>query len=113
MFCQFALIWSVTSFGAAILPFVPDLRYVIDNGLLLLMFMSGVFFSIEGLNEPIRSLLYLNPVAVLLDAYRTVLLDSNWPSWPALANILLVSCLLSVVALWILMVLDRRYPKVL
>ena len=113
VFCQFALVWSLTSLGAAILPFVPDLRYVIDNGLLLLMFVSGVFFSIDSLNEPIRSLLYLNPVAVLLDAYRTVLLDSNWPSWSALANILVLSCLISSLALWILMALDRRYPKVL
>ena len=113
MICQLALVWSLTSFCAAIVPFVPDLRYVIDNGLLLLMFMSGVFFSIEGLSEPIRSLLFLNPVAVLLDAYRAVMLDSNWPSWSALANVLLLSGGLSAVAFWLLMALDRRYPKVL
>ena len=92
---------------------MPDLRYVIDNGLLLLMFVSGVFFSIEGLSEPVKSVLYLNPVALLLDAYRLVLLDSVWPSWTSLVSVLLFSSLLGAIALWILLWLDRRYAKVL
>ena len=111
--CQLVLVWSFTSLSAAILPFVPDLRYVIDNGLLLLMFVSGVFFSIEGLSEPVKSVLYLNPVALLLDAYRLVLLDSVWPSWTSLVSVLLFSSLLGAIALWILLWLDRRYAKVL
>ena len=111
--CQFVLVWSLTSFSAAILPFVPDLRYVIDNGLLLLMFVSGVFFSIGNVSEPVRSLLLLNPVAVLLEAYRAVLLESIWPSWSALGEILLFSFFVGVVALLFLIFLDRRYPKVL
>ena len=113
MFCQFVLVWSVTSLGAAILPFVPDLRYVIDNGLLLLMFVSGVFFSIDGIGEPIKTLLYLNPVAILLEAYRSVLLESDWPSWSDLAYVLVMSGFLGAVALWLLVSLDKRYPKVL
>ena len=111
--CQLVLVWSFTCLSAAILPFVPDLRYVIDNGLLLLMFVSGVFFSIEGLSEPVKSVLYLNPVALLLDAYRLVLLDSVWPSWTSLVSVLLFSSLLGAIALWILLWLDRRYAKVL
>jgi len=111
--CQVVLIWSLTSFCAAVVPFVPDLRYVIDNGLLLLMFLSGVFFSIENLEEPIRTILLLNPVAVLLEAYRSVLLFASWPNWTGMAYVLLFASVFGAAAIWLLTALDRRYPKVL
>ena len=68
MLVQFALVWSLTAFLAAVVPFLPDLRYVIENGLLIIMFLSGVFYSIGDLSPPVRDVLYLNPMALIPDA---------------------------------------------
>ena len=110
---QFMVVWSVTSFSAAIVPFVPDLRYVIDNGLLLLLFLSGVFFSIDEMREPIRQLLYLNPIALLIDSYRAILLEGRYPTIYNIGYLLAFSVVFSALALWLLKQFDRRYAKVL
>ena len=110
---QLLMVWSLTSFCAALVPFVPDLRYVIENGLLLLMFVSGVFFDIDGLSGTIRTVLYLNPMAVLIDSYREVLLLGSWPGMAGLIYVLSFSIVFAVISWWLLVRFDRRYPKVL
>jgi lipopolysaccharide transport system permease protein len=45
---QLLLIVAVTSLLAAIMPFFPDLRVILDNILMMLLFISGVFFDIAG-----------------------------------------------------------------
>ncbi len=76
---------------ALITPFLPDLRILINNGLMLLLFLSGIFFSIDKLPDLWRSILFLNPVAVLIQAYRDILIDARWPDWMALTIVLAVS----------------------
>ena len=113
MLVQFALVWSLTAFLAAVVPFLPDLRYVIENGLLIIMFLSGVFYSIGDLSPPVRDVLYLNPMALLLDAYRAVLIEGAWPAISGLAYSLAFSLFFGLIAAWLLIRFDRRYPKVI
>ena len=110
---QLLVVWSLTSFCAAIVPFIPDLRYVIENGLLMLLFLSGTFFSIDDLNDTIRFVLYLNPIAVLIDSYRSVLLENALPKPLLIAYVVAFSAVFSALSVWLLNRFDRRYPKVL
>lgn len=110
---QLALIWSLTAFCSALVPFIPDLRYVIDNGLLLLLFLSGVFFSIDEMGEPIRGLLNLNPMAILIEGWRSVLLEGVMPDARGIAYLVLFSLVFGGLSTWLLKLFDRRYPKVL
>ncbi len=110
---QFLLIWSVTCLLSAVVPFVPDVRYLIENGLLLLMFLSGVFFSIADFSGTIKTILFLNPVAVLIKNYRECLLYGEWPPIADLAYVLVFSLVVAAIAIWLLSRLDRRFAKVL
>lgn len=110
---QFALIWSITGFLSAVVPFVPDVRYLIENGLLLLMFLSGVFFSIGDFSPTVKTILYLNPVAVLIKNYRECLLYGQWPSLGDLVYVLVLSAVIAIAAFWLLAKMDRRFAKVL
>jgi len=110
---QFLLVWSLTAFSAALVPFVPDLRYVIENGMLMLMFLSGVFFEIGKLSPAIRDVLYFNPMARLIEAYRDVLMHGSWPVISDLAYVCVFSLAFCAVSWWMLNRFDRRYPKVL
>lgn len=98
---------------ASVLPFVPDLRQVVDNVLMLMMFMSGVFFSIHEIPPSMAPLLSLNPMTTMITAYRDVLLHNQWPAWGEQLYVLLVSLPLLGLSLWILHRNDRRYPKLL
>jgi lipopolysaccharide transport system permease protein len=111
--CQFLLVAAVASLLAAIVPFIPDLRFIIENGMLLLMFLSGVFFDMNRIDESMRAILYLNPVAVLLTAYRDVLLHNQWPPIFDIFYIAGFAAVVGAFSWYVLKRIDRRVIKVL
>jgi lipopolysaccharide transport system permease protein len=66
---------------AALIPYFPDARLVVDAFLRSLMIVSGIFFPIEKLPAWAHFYFYLNPLADLIQAYRNVLLHGQWPAW--------------------------------
>jgi lipopolysaccharide transport system permease protein len=111
MLTELCLLASVAMLVGAITPFLPDLRVAIDNGMMVLFFLSGIFFDINATSERVRFYLFLNPMAVLIDEYRNVLLRGIWPNWHKLALVLGFSVIIGYLALRILGRLDRRYGK--
>lgn len=82
--------------AAAITPWIPDFKLIIGTLMTLLMFASGVFYDYQDvLLEQHRSLFLLNPVASLIDNYRTVLIGAQWPNWSGLAYVAMVGMMLS------------------
>ena len=110
---QFFFMLGVAGLLAAVVPFVPDLNQIITNMLMPLFFLSGVIFDINRIPEPFRPFLYLNPLAVLIADYRTVLIDGQMPGWAGLAATLALSCVLWASACALMRRFDRIYPKVL
>ncbi len=106
-----ALITALTLLLAAVTPFLPDVRLLLESFLRLWLFVSGVFYPIEALPERFQAYLRFNPMAVVLDAYRDVLLAGVWPSFYPL----LCWGTASLVACWLACRLLRRldfvYPK--
>ena len=111
--CQFLLIAASTALLSGIIPYLPDLRYVIDNGLLLMMFLSGVFFDLNAFDGLLGMLLRLNPVAVLLDGYRTILIDGAWPTAASFGYLLAWAAAPGLLAWWLLKRIDRTVIKVI
>lgn len=110
---QFFLITAIGFFLAAIVPFAQDLKQVVDNLLMLMMFMSGIFFSVDALPEEFERYFYLNPMAGLIESYRVVLLDGHAPNLSMLLESLLVALPFFLVGMFILRRYDRRYPKMM
>lgn len=110
---EFLLIAALASLTAAIVPLVPDLKLVVDNGLMILMFVSGVFFDIDRLPYAAARILKLNPMASIIESYRAVLLHQNWPNWTGLGWSLLCALVMYGIAYYILRVNDRKYVKLM
>ncbi len=110
--CQFLLVASVTCLLSAIVPFIPDLRYVIENGMLLLMFLSGVFFNVADFEGLLGTLLMLNPMAVLLQGYRTVLIEGQWPAAGDMMFVMAWVLMTGLIGFYLLKLVDRRVIKV-
>lgn len=86
------LVASAALFSASIIPFYPDLRFLISSGLILLLFVSGVFYSPETIgDERLRLLLDLNPLSALIEAHRAVLLEGAPPDVARLGIVASVS----------------------
>lgn len=97
---------------AALVPYLPDLRIIVDNALQLQFFLSGIFYSVDRVPDPLRAWFFVNPMAGLLDDYRNVLLHDAWPDWGRLAITAVAGALLLVLALGLMHRLDRHYPRV-
>lgn len=108
---QLLFVTACAALLAAVVPFIPDLMALIDKGLALMFFMSGIFYDINRFPESVRVYFQLNPMAVLIENYRAVLLHDAWPDWQDLALVLLVSLLGLSAALYLLVRFDRVYPK--
>ncbi len=109
---QLLLLAGIASFLAAFVPFVPDLRLVIENGLMLALFLSGIFFDINEISNPARQYLLINPMAGLFDAYRNVLIHGSWPSWGYLLYVAFVAAFFLIAGGYLIKRLDRIYPKI-
>lgn len=97
---------------SAIVPFAPDIRQLVEKVLMLGFFMTGIFFDINTISESYRSYLMMNPMAVLIEGFRSVLLHNRTPQWGPLILIVL----LSTFGIWVAQILMKRfdhlYPKV-
>lgn len=111
-FTQLLLVLSLAMLVSAVTPFLPDLKVVIDNGLMLLFFLSGVFFNINDVQEPVKSYLLLNPMACLIDEYRNIMIRGVWPDIGRLGTVLTASFAFGFAGLALLKRLDHKYGKV-
>lgn len=104
---------ALTFVLAAIVPFLPDLRFVVENLLIAVFFMSGIILKAEAVPEIYRDYYYLNPIVNIIESYRHILMHQIWPDWSALLTI----GLLSGLGIWLGTRLIARfeyiYPKVM
>lgn len=110
---QLLLIVAVTTLLAAVIPFFPDLRYIIENVMLMLFFVSGIIFDMNNLPESVQRYLQLNPMACLITMYRQLLLNGIQPEWKLLFYVVLFSFSVLILSIWILRRYDREYPKII
>jgi lipopolysaccharide transport system permease protein len=97
---------------AAVMPLLPDLRFVVEQLLSVLMFLSGVVFALQRVPAPYADWLAWNPVWVLLEALRGVLLRGDWPDWSAIVRVSAPALVLAVLGLFCVQCLAARYPKI-
>jgi len=109
---QFLLNAACGGIMSAFVPFVPDIKIILEKILMLGFFMSGVFFDLSKIPEKYQFYFMLNPMAVLIKEYRKVLLYNFCPDWISLVIIALFSITGIILAQIIIIRLDRKYPKV-
>ena len=102
---QLAFTTCVAFVVAGIVPFFPDARFLVDTGLVMMMFMSGIFYSYDLILPEHQPLFFLNPMANIIKNYRDILLHNQWPDWHAL-SIIFIAC---IVFLIITIAVYRKY----
>jgi lipopolysaccharide transport system permease protein len=108
---EMVFVAASTSIVAAVVPLVPDLRFVIEQVLQVVMFLSGIVFSLDGLPPDLKRWFAFNPIAVLVEAGRGILMHAQWPDWSALGRVALVSLVLYAFGAWLIVRLTPRYVK--
>ena len=78
---EFMVIVAFTLPLAFVMPYFPDARVAVDAILRSIMLVSGIFFPVSQLPPEWHFYFHLNPMADLMEAFRAVLLDGQWPHW--------------------------------
>lgn len=110
---ELVLIVGCSLLLAAIVPFVMDVRVLVANGLTMLMFLSGIFFSVQDFPQDVQLYFYLNPMVSVIEGFRAVLLQGQMPNWSYLFSVALLGGILCLLGYGIFRKFDRYYPKVM
>lgn len=112
-FVQLLFTTSITFMLAAVVPFLPDLRFVVENVLQAVFFISGVFVAASIVPEEYLGYYYLNPMTNLIEDYRNVLMYAKMPDWSSLLMVLLISVLGIMLGAYLIKRFEHIYPKVM
>ena len=94
---QMAIMMPFVLGAAWITALIPDVRMLINIFVLIMMFLSGIFWDVNELPTPVREqVMTYNPLAFLIDAYRQILLHQSMPDWLHLGSLFLIGVLLSM-----------------
>lgn len=91
---QFLLTVGLVYFAAAIYVTFRDTQYLLGIALMLGFYLSPVLYDASAVPERFRWLYDLNPLAILIGAYRSVLLAGELPAGPNLIYLAILSSLL-------------------
>ena len=71
--------------------FYRDIQHIVTVTLMLMFYITPVFYRSGALAETYQFIFKANPVAVLIDSYRTVLFYGKFPDWGSLLLVGMVS----------------------
>lgn len=81
---------GITWFLSAVGVFVRDTSPIVSPISMVLMFVSGVFFSLDALPPKMKFMFQLNPLAIIIYQARQAMLHGQVP------NILVLACILAL-----------------
>ncbi len=86
-------LWLFSALGV----FLSDIQQLMGLMTTALLFLSPVFYPISALPESVRVLIYLNPLTVIIEQSREILLWGNPPDFGLLAIYSLVATAIAII----------------
>lgn len=90
IFVQFLFLSAFGVIIAAITTFVRDFGIVLPNLLMIVLFATPIFYPIEILPSLLKNLMEFNPIYIIANAYRAVIIGNQ--AVPLISLLLLASC---------------------
>ena len=104
---QYLLIVGCGMAAAVLVCIRRDFQLLVHLGMVFLLFVSGIFWDIDSIgNAALReNLLLVNPMASLIDLYRSVLMEGSAPLLSQFLVVLVESIAILLLLTWIYRVL--------
>lgn len=88
---QFVLTVSLGYLVATFQVSFHDTQYLLGIALLLLFYLTPVFYDVHNVPAKYQTLYHLNPLVHIIGAYRTVLIEREWPDFLPLLVLSVIS----------------------
>ena len=110
---QLTLIAGVAFVLAALVPLLPDLRNVISHLLMLMFFLSGIFYDVDEMPEKFHWVFDINPMVHVIQANRAIMLYGEMPDWLPLLVVFAIGLGLMWIGVMLMRSLNVVYAKAL
>ncbi|MDR4499243.1 MAG: ABC transporter permease [Candidatus Scalindua sp.] len=101
VFIQAVLIIGLSLIIATLNVFYRDIQHIVGVVLRLLFFLTPVFYQPGKSLEGYSIIFNLNPIAVLIDANRSILIHGKAPEWDWMFLIITMSVVFLLIGYWI------------
>lgn len=108
---QFLFTWGIAYFVAVGFVTFRDIQQIANLALTLLFYLTPVFYSSQAVPERFRHMFNLNPLAILLDAQRSVLISGAVPPLLPLLGLGLLSIAACLAGHTLLLRASRRFVE--
>jgi lipopolysaccharide transport system permease protein len=109
IFLSLALTWWLASLGV----FVRDIGYTVALIVQVLFFLTPIFYAIENIPEPYRTLIGLNPLTPIIENVRRTILWGLQPNWTELASWIVATSILMLLGYAWFMKTKKAFADVL
>lgn len=106
---QFVLMSAVVSLTAAATVYLRDTRSITEVGLIVLFYLTPVFYSLSKLHSTAKEILYFNPMTTMVDGWRNILIDGRLPNLTRFGLVTAASLALAAVAVPVFHRLERGF----
>lgn len=93
---QFIFTYGLSLLFAAANLFYRDMQYLLNLIILVWMYLTPIMYNQEIFPENLRWVFKINPMAVIVNAYREVILNGRVPNFSSLA----IAAVLAIVVCW-------------
>jgi ABC-type polysaccharide/polyol phosphate export permease len=113
MVVQFLFSLGIAFFLATYNVFFRDLRYIVQNGLMALFFITPIMYDIKNVPDRLQFIFSYNPVTQLIYCYRQIFLYGTWPNWERLGYVLFIDIILILLGAWVFEAHRERFAEYL
>ncbi|MBU4311166.1 MAG: ABC transporter permease [Candidatus Omnitrophica bacterium] len=106
--CQMILTLGMIFLFSGLHTYFRDVKYIVEIFLLGWFYLTPIFYPLEVVPESLRFLYMVNPMAVLVNMYREILLFGVWPGVLETGYLILSSIFTCAIGLFVF----RKYEPI-
>ena len=106
---EIVFVCGLSLITSALNVYIRDIRYIVESTNTVLFWLVPVFYSFSFVPAAYSEIYKLNPLAALILALRTIVLDGAPPRWELLVKLTLSSSFMFVLGLAVFRRLKRRF----
>lgn len=108
---QVTLTIGLSLFFSAITVYLRDVRLILEVSMMALFYLTPIIYQVDMVPERFRSLMNINPLKPIIEAYQDILFYQIAPDYSNLVVVFLVSLMLLVVSFNIFNKLNRYFAE--
>lgn len=108
---EYIFVLGLTLGLSAINIYIKDTEYIVQFFINMLFYGTPILYSATLFPEKIRWILYLNPMAQIIDAYRNIFLYHHLPSVSGMVYVIIITILIFFIGLGIFRKLEKGFAE--